>query len=175
MSSIKCLGFSTQVHVRGANLVWLSQSSRNFKQEKRSTRLIMSSINALTFHDKCTHKVQARYGSNFLPLTEKASCVLLPVSQWKPWTEQEPFAPNWSASSVLAYISVIYSRAGFGQRLLACLNSESICTNSFCPNRSRLPEEGPSCRNFVTPQVTMGQFGQIFVPHRKLQNLCRFR
>jgi len=21
----------------------------------------------------------------------------------------------------------------------------------------------------------MGQFGQIFVPHRKLQNLCRFR
>jgi len=31
------------------------------------------------------------------------------------------------------------------------------------------------CRNFVTPQVTMGQFGQIFVPHQKLQNWCGFR
>jgi len=31
------------------------------------------------------------------------------------------------------------------------------------------------CRNFVTPKVTIGQFGQFFVPHGKLQNFCRFR
>ena len=33
----------------------------------------------------------------------------------------------------------IYSRAGFGERLLAWLTSEPACTNSFCPNWSRLP------------------------------------
>jgi len=27
------------------------------------------------------------------------------------------------------------------------------------------------CRNFVTPHVTMGQFGQIDVSHQKLENL----
>ena len=43
-------------------------------------------------------------GSNFFPLTEKASHILLPVSQWKQRPEQEQFAPNWSASSVLALV-----------------------------------------------------------------------
>jgi len=76
---------------------------------------------------------------------------------------------------VSACTRVAYSRAGFGQKLLARLASEPTCTDSFCPNWSRLPWEGSLCRDFVTPQVTMGQFGQMFFPHRKLQNLCRFR
>jgi len=33
-----------------------------------------------------------------------ASYILLPVSQWKPRAEQKPFEPNWSASSVLAFV-----------------------------------------------------------------------
>jgi len=76
---------------------------------------------------------------------------------------------------VRACTRVIYSRAGFGQWLLAWITSEPTCTNCFCPNWSRLPLEGSLRRNFFTPQVPMGQFEQIFVPHRKLQNLCRFR
>ena len=45
MSSIKCFGLLPQVHAQqGASLFWLSQSSRNFNQEKRSTRFVMSSI-----------------------------------------------------------------------------------------------------------------------------------
>jgi len=42
--------------------------------------------------------------SNFFPLTLEASHILLPVSQWKPWVEQEAFAPNLSTSSVLALV-----------------------------------------------------------------------
>ena len=34
---------------------------------------------------------------------------------------------------------VIYSRAGFTQSLLAWLTGKPTCTNSFCPNWSRLP------------------------------------
>ena len=40
------------------------------------------------------NKVQALSGSNLFPLTEKASYILLPVSQSRPRAEQEPFAPN---------------------------------------------------------------------------------
>ena len=40
---------------------------------------------------------------------------------------------------VRACTRVICSSAGFGQRLLAWLISEPTCTNSFCPNWSRLP------------------------------------
>ena len=76
---------------------------------------------------------------------------------------------------VRACTRVIYSRAGFGQRLPVWLTGEPTCTKSFCLNWSRLPQDGFLLRNFVTPQVTTGKFGQIFVPHRKLQNLCRFR
>jgi len=42
-------------------------------------------------------------------------------------------------SVVRACTRVIYTLDGFGQRLLAWLNSELTCTNSFCPNWSRLP------------------------------------
>jgi len=34
---------------------------------------------------------------------------------------------------------VVYSPAGFGQRLLEWLTGTPACTNSFCPNWSRLP------------------------------------
>jgi len=41
---------------------------------------------------------------------------------------------------VMACTRVIYSRAGFGQTLLAWLASEPTCTNSFSQNWSRLPQ-----------------------------------
>jgi len=34
---------------------------------------------------------------------------------------------------------------------------------------------GTFAKEFATPQVIMGQFGQIFDPHQKLQNVCKFR
>jgi len=40
---------------------------------------------------------------------------------------------------IRACTRVTYSRAGFGQKLLAWLTSEPTFTNSFCPNWSRLP------------------------------------
>jgi len=73
-----------------------------------------------------------------------------------------------SVCVVKACTRVMYSRAGFGQRLLACLTNERTCTNSFCPKWSRLPYGGSLCRYFVTPQVTTGQ-------KSALQTLCRFR
>jgi len=75
---------------------------------------------------------------------------------------------------VSACTRVIYSRAGFGQRFLAWLAIEPTCTNSFCPNWSRLPSEGSLWRNFVTLQVTIGQSGQIFVPLRNYKTCADF-
>ena len=104
MSSIKCFGLLPQVHARqGASLYWLTQSSRNFNQVKRSTRFIMSSITCFDLSPQ-VHTVQALSGSNFFPLTEKASYILLRLSQSKPRAQQEPFAPNLFASSGLALV-----------------------------------------------------------------------
>ena len=96
-----------------------------------------------------------------------------PLPQWKPRAEQEPFPPNWFVLSRLALVwstPVLASVKGCWRALL-----EATCTKSFCPNWSRLPQEGSLWRNFVTPQVTMGQVVQIFVRNRKLKILCRFR
>jgi len=49
---------------------------------------------------------------------------------------------------------VIYSRAGVGQRLLAWLTSEPACTNSFCPNWSRLPWKRTLWRNCYGRSIT---------------------
>jgi len=112
--------------------------------------------------------------SNFFPLTEKASYILLPLSQWKPPVKQEQFAPNWSAWSVLALVwstALLASVKGCWRDLLVHLHAQT----PFAKIGQGYLRRGLLCRNFVTPQVTMGQFGQIVVPHRKLQNLCRFR
>jgi len=72
------------------------------------------------------HKVQALSGSNFFPLTEKASHILLLVSQWKPRAEQEPFAANWFVSSGLALVwstPVLASVKGCWRGLLVNLHS----------------------------------------------------
>ena len=74
---------------------------------KRSTRFIMFPIKcfdlSLQVHTR-KGESQALSGSNFFPLMEKTSYILLPVSQSKPRAEQEPFAPNWFASSGLALV-----------------------------------------------------------------------
>ena len=74
---------------------------------------------------------------------------------------------------VSACTRVFYSRAGFVQTLLAWLTSEPTCTNSFCPNRSRLPQEGSLWRNFVTPQVNMGECVQKFCSASKTTKLVQ--
>jgi len=132
----------------------------------------MSSIKCVVISPQ-VHPAQALFGSNFFPLTEKALYILLPVSlKTSSWAEA---IRAKLICVVRACTRVIYSRAGFVQELLAWLTSEPTCTNAFCPNWSRLPQEGSLWRNFATPQVTMAQFGKMFVPHRKLQNFCRFQ
>ena len=41
---------------------------------------------------------------HFFRLAEKASYILLPVSQWKPRAEQKPFVPNWFVASGFALV-----------------------------------------------------------------------
>ena len=65
---------------------------------------------------------------------------------------------------VSACTRAIYFPACFGQRLLAWRTCSPACTNSFCPNWSRLPHEGPPRRNFVTPQVNMLILGKLSFP-----------
>jgi len=91
----------------------------------------MSSVNCFDLSQ--VHTVQALSGSNFFRLTERASYILRPVSQWKSRAEQ--FAAKWF---VLSGLAIVWSTR-FGQRLLAWLTSEPTCTNFFCPNWSRLP------------------------------------
>jgi len=43
------------------------------------------------------------------------------------------------------------------------------------PKLAKATLAGIFVKNFFTSQVTMGQFGQIVVACRKLQNVCRFR
>ena len=87
----------------------------------------MSSIKCFDLSPQ-VHTAQALSGSNFFPLTlaEKASYILLPVSQWKPRAEQEPFAPNWFALSWLALVwstPVLASVKGCWRGLLVNLNA----------------------------------------------------
>jgi len=96
--------FTASARTTRESLFWLSQSFRNFNSKQRSTRSL-SSIKCFDLSPQVhTNKVHALPGSNFFPLTEKASHILLPVSQWKPRAEQEQFAPKWFASSGLAHV-----------------------------------------------------------------------
>jgi len=104
ISLIKCFGLLPQVHAQQEQALFgyatvLETSIRNREAQGSS-----SSIKCFDLSPQVHNKVHALSGSNFFPLTEKASHILLPVSQSKPRAEQEPFAPNWSASSVLALV-----------------------------------------------------------------------
>jgi len=105
MSSIKCLAFYHKCTHKEQGFFWLSQSSRNFNWEKRSTKFIMSSKCFDLSPQVHTQQGAGSSGSSFFPLlTEKASYILLPVSQWRPQAEHELFAPNWFPSSGLALV-----------------------------------------------------------------------
>ena len=105
MSSTKCFGLLPQVHAqRIESLFWLSQSSRSLQSRKEKHKVNHVLNKMLWPFTTSAHKAQALSGSNFFPLTEKASYILLSVSQWKPRAEQEPFAPNWFASTGLALV-----------------------------------------------------------------------
>ena len=167
-------------------------------------------MSSIKFFD-VSPQVQALSFSNIFPMTEKASYMLMPVSQSKPRAEQEPFAPNWFVWPLLALVwfnpvlasvkgcwrglqvnhvdsLVSYASNHSPKSTLHQLNLPYIaptpfpftfhrsvhCTNPL-PKMVKVTLGGSLWRNFVTTQVTMGQFGQIFVPHRKLENVCRFR
>jgi len=90
-----------KVHVLN-KMLWPFATTARTTRSKPFFGLAKVLENALTFHQKCTrNEVQALSGSNSFPMTEKASYILLPVSQWKPRAEHEPFAPNWPTSSML--------------------------------------------------------------------------
>jgi len=98
----------------------------------------MSSIKCFDLSPQ-VQAMQSLSGSNFFPLTEKVSYILLPVSQWKPTSWAEAIRAELICV-VRACARVIYSGVDFRQRLLAWLTSEPACANSVCPNWSRLPK-----------------------------------
>jgi len=116
-------------------------------------------------------RVHARDASNFFPLTQHASYILLPVSQWKPRVEQKQFAANWSRSSVLALVCVIYCLLASVKGCWCDLSAHLHAQIAFSQIGQGYLEK-QLCIGFVTPQITMGQF---VVPLRKLQNVWRFR
>ena len=139
MSSIKCFGLLPQVHVQGARLFWLSQSFRNFNYKKRSTRYIMPSIKCFDLSPQVhTQQGAGSFWLQFLSFDGEGvihcpACFSMKTTSWAGAIRAKLI------SVVRACTRVIYSHAGFSQRLLAWLTSEPTCTNSFCPNWSRLP------------------------------------
>jgi len=75
---------------------------------------------------------------------------------------------------VMACTRMIYSRAGFGQRLLAWLTSEPKCTNSFCSNWSRLPLEGPLRRNLLHLRSSWVNLGRFLIPIKNYKTCANF-
>ena len=96
--------FTASARTTRASPFWFSQSSRNFNSEQKSTRFTILDKIHWPFTTSAHNKVHALSGSNCFPLKVNASLIPLPVSQWKPRAEQEQFAPNRSASSVLALV-----------------------------------------------------------------------
>ena len=79
--------------------------------------------------------------------------ILLPVSQWKPRAEQEPFAQNWLASSELALVwstPMLSSVKGCWRGLRMNLHAPTPF-----PKLVKVTLGGSLCRNFVTPQVVL--------------------
>jgi len=114
---------------------------------------------------KSAHGGHAFSGSNFFPLTEKASYILLLFSQWKPRAEQESFAPNWFASSGLVLVGstpVLASVNGCWRGLLVNLHQlflpklvnvtlAGIFVKEFC---CILGNHGTIWANFCFPSKT---------------------
>ena len=124
---------------------WLSQSSRNFNQANRNTRFIMSSIKCFDLSPQVHTQGAGPFWLQFFSsdgegVIHSPACCSLKTTSWVGAIRAKLICV------VSACTRVIYTRAGFGQRLLAWLTSEPTCTNSFCPNWSRLPE----CRNVVS-------------------------
>jgi len=104
--------------------------------------------------------------SNFFPLTEKASYILLPISQSKPRVELEQFGPNWSTCSVLAlvwYTPLLVSVKGCWRNLLAYLHAQTpfseigqvtiggTFVQEFCYTSGN---HGSICANYHSPSKT---------------------
>ena len=141
MFSIECLGLSPQVQAQGASLFWLSQTSKHFNYVKRSTRSIMSSIICFDLSPQVHTQGAGPFWLQFLS-TDGEGVIHSPACFSMKTTSCAGAIRAKLICVVRACTRVIYSRAGFGQRLLAWLSSEPACTNSFCPNWSRLPQEG---------------------------------
>ena len=130
MSSIKCFGLLPQVHAQGTSFFWLSQVLDTSVRKREAQGSPCPQSNALTFHHTWTHEVQAFLPPNSFLWQRRRhtfSCLFL--------NENHELSRSHSHQIdrvIRACARVIYSRAGFGQRLLAWLSSEPTCTNSFC-------------------------------------------
>ena len=128
MSSIKMFWpFTTSAGTTRASHFWFSRSSWNINSEQRRTSLII--IDKMFW--PCTYKVHALSGSNFFPLTEKASH--LPVCFSMKTTSWAGAIPARLICVLRACTRVIYSRAGFDQRLLAWLTREPTVLHASTP------------------------------------------
>jgi len=125
MSSIKCFGLLPQTHAQGASLFCLKPELQKLQlgEEKHKVHHVLNKM-LLPFNTSAHGAGPS--GFNFIPLAEKASYILLPVSQWKPRAEQEPIAPNWFLSSGLALVwstPVLASVKGCWRGLLVNLHA----------------------------------------------------
>jgi len=112
----------------------------------------MSSIKCFDLSPQ-VHTVQALSDSNFF-------LIILPVSQWKPRAEQEPFAPNWFVSSGLALAwssPVLASVKGCWRDLLVNLHAPTPFAQSGQGYLRRDLCEG-ILLHFRQPWVNLGKF-----------------
>ena len=129
--------FTASARTTRASHFWLSQSSRNFNSVQKITRFII--LAKMLWLSPQVHTQGACpfwlefVSSDGEDVTHSPACFSIKTTSWA-----GAIRPKLM-SVASACTRVNYSRAGFGQRLLAWLTSELTCTNSFCPNWSRLP------------------------------------
>jgi len=131
--------FTTSARIARSKPFWLSQSSRNFNKVKRSTGFIMFSIKRFDPSPQVhTQQGAGPFWLKFISsdgegVIHSPACFSVKTTTWAGAIRAKLICV------VRTCTRVIYSRSGFGQKLLAWVTSEPTCTNSFCPNWSRLP------------------------------------
>jgi len=135
VSSIKCFDLLPQEHAQqGASLFWLSQSSRKLGKEKQMVHHVLNKMlwPFTSARTRCRLFLAPIFSSDGEGVTHSPVCFSMKTTSWAGAIRAKLIY------LVRACTRVVYSRAGFGQRLLAWRTSEPTCTNPFCPNWSRL-------------------------------------
>ena len=149
VSSIKCFGLLPQVHAQQATSLfwWLSQEFYTLQLGKEKHK-VHHVLNKMLWPFTTRGHGAGPFWLQFLSsdgevVIHSPACFSMKTTSWAGAIRAKLMCV------VRACTRVIYSRAGFGERLLAWLTSEPTCTNSFCPNWSRLPQEGSLWRNLL--------------------------